>query len=349
MLSHSLSSTVYQVFCYPIKGLTPQPLRQAQVFTNRGIAGDRAFALMFTDGDRQPVANTPWLPKRYFAVQNDWMGLAKLSCHYDAATQELTILMAGVRQLHAHVDRDRAAIDEFFSDYLRTLTPTPGARHPQVAPVQLVGLSSGETRFPDTASGQISIIGSATLRAIAEAVGETAIDPRRFRPNLILKTREPWEEFSWIGQRLTICSGSGDASDKTLGKTPNKTLSSIAGDVNAPSGGSTIGRATMGNTADRGANQATGIAPESPLAAQSPDSPDLLDSSHCPHPPVELIGLERIERCLNIEVCPTSGDRNLPILKALKQRFHHTDTGIFAQVVSGGTIAVGDSYSVQST
>jgi uncharacterized protein YcbX len=49
-----------------------------------------------------------------------------------------------------------------------------------------------------------------------------------------------------------------------------------------------------------------------------------------------------INRCLNINVNPKTGEQDLPLLSLLRQHFHHQQTGIVAKVIASGTIAVGD-------
>lgn len=262
----AIDRVVRQLFCHPVKGLTPNAIDRAEFLADWGMQGDRAFALMFDDLDHPPAPNTPWRSKRYFAVQNDWHDLARLQCHYDAANKTLRVELSDQSVLEAHVDRDRAAIGEWFSNFLRTCQPSIGAYHPQATNLELVGETSGVTGFRDRRAGQVSIIGSATLDALS-ALLKTPVDPRRFRPNLVVETAQPWEEFDWIGRRLRMGS-------------------------------------------------------------------------------VELEVSERIERCLNIEVCPDSGQRDLPLLSQLKREFRHTDTGIIARVTQAGTLAIGQSYDI---
>jgi uncharacterized protein YcbX len=264
--SQPIARVVRQLFCHPVKGLTPNAIPQAELRLDWGMQGDRMFALMFDDLDYQPVSNLPWLPKRYFAVQNDWPDLARVQCHYDATQMTLRVDFNGQSVLNAQVDRDRAAIGAWFTQFLQTCQPSIGARHPQHANLTFVGDPSGSTGFRDRRAGQISLIGSATLDLLAAQLN-APIDPRRFRPNVILETVEPWEEFGWIGRRLRI-----------------------------------------GN--------------------------------------VELEVIDRIERCLNIEVCPDSGQRDLPLLAQLKRGFRHTDTGIIAQVTQAGMLSIHQPYDI---
>lgn len=51
---------------------------------------------------------------------------------------------------------------------------------------------------------------------------------------------------------------------------------------------------------------------------------------------------ERIDRCAATNVDPATGLRDMNIPKTLKQGFGHIDFGVFADVIDGGEIAIGD-------
>jgi uncharacterized protein YcbX len=53
--------------------------------------------------------------------------------------------------------------------------------------------------------------------------------------------------------------------------------------------------------------------------------------------------VERIGRCAATEVEPGTGLRDLPIPRSLEACFGHADCGVYAEVVAGGTVAVGDA------
>ena len=52
--------------------------------------------------------------------------------------------------------------------------------------------------------------------------------------------------------------------------------------------------------------------------------------------------VKRIVRCAATEVDPDTGLRDLPIPNTLMRAFGHADCGIYAEVVAGGEIGVGD-------
>jgi uncharacterized protein len=51
----------------------------------------------------------------------------------------------------------------------------------------------------------------------------------------------------------------------------------------------------------------------------------------------------RINRCLNIEVNPETGERDISLLTLLQKHFQHTQTGVLAQVIESGTVAISDN------
>ena len=57
--------------------------------------------------------------------------------------------------------------------------------------------------------------------------------------------------------------------------------------------------------------------------------------------------VKRIVRCAAINVDPDTAERDLAIPQALQRRLGHADCGIYAEVVTGGTIAVGDSVAAE--
>jgi hypothetical protein len=57
--------------------------------------------------------------------------------------------------------------------------------------------------------------------------------------------------------------------------------------------------------------------------------------------------VKRIVRCAAVNVDPDSAARDLDIPRTLMRRFGHADCGVYAEVIAGGTIAVGDSVAME--
>ncbi|HZH09185.1 MAG TPA: MOSC domain-containing protein [Microvirga sp.] len=62
---------------------------------------------------------------------------------------------------------------------------------------------------------------------------------------------------------------------------------------------------------------------------------------------VRLKVTKRIERCAATNVDPGTGIRDLQIPKSLMEAYGHFDCGIYAEVLSGGSIAVGDHFETE--
>jgi hypothetical protein len=56
--------------------------------------------------------------------------------------------------------------------------------------------------------------------------------------------------------------------------------------------------------------------------------------------------VKRITRCAAVNVDPETAARDLEIPRALQRRLGHADCGIYAEVISAGTIGVGDKIAV---
>jgi uncharacterized protein YcbX len=57
--------------------------------------------------------------------------------------------------------------------------------------------------------------------------------------------------------------------------------------------------------------------------------------------------VKRITRCAAINVDPDTAQRDLAVPQALQRRLGHADCGIYAEVVTGGTIAAGDTVAAE--
>ena len=54
----------------------------------------------------------------------------------------------------------------------------------------------------------------------------------------------------------------------------------------------------------------------------------------------------RTERCAATNVDPTTGARDMRLPEAIRKQWGHSDFGLYARVVAGGTVAAGDRISV---
>ena len=63
-------------------------------------------------------------------------------------------------------------------------------------------------------------------------------------------------------------------------------------------------------------------------------------------PSARLKVVKRIVRCAATEVDPDTGIRDLPIPNTIMKAYGHMDCGVYAEVIEGGPIAVGDTVTV---
>jgi len=56
---------------------------------------------------------------------------------------------------------------------------------------------------------------------------------------------------------------------------------------------------------------------------------------------------KRIVRCAAVNVDPETAVRDLDIPPTLMRRLGHADCGIYAEVITGGAIAIGDAIAAE--
>jgi hypothetical protein len=70
---------------------------------------------------------------------------------------------------------------------------------------------------------------------------------------------------------------------------------------------------------------------------------DLLNQVVAIGPSARLKVVKRIVRCAATEVDPATGIRDLPIPRTIMDTYGHMDCGVYAEVIEGGEIAIGDA------
>jgi len=172
----------------PIKGLSLHHPEHVDV-TSQGVAGDRAFFLVDSDGGLVSITDHGDLA-RYRAewdAGNETLHVLGPDgvVHEDAVTRgaDVAIDFYGLRVVRGHVV---AGFGEVFSEIVGL-------------PVRLV---VGDTGAYDVHG--LSILGTASSRAIAERNDADPVDPRRWRMNIEITTDEPHVEDSWRGRQVRV-------------------------------------------------------------------------------------------------------------------------------------------------
>jgi uncharacterized protein YcbX len=186
-------ATVRAIHVSAVKSLRLTAVPEAHIGLD-GIAGDRRFVLL---DDRGRVA-----------TQRTVGALAAIRSAYDAATGELALILPDGREVRAAVDGGTAASVELWG------RPVPGRvlAGPWTEAVSQVAGTS--LRLMETAGG-IRALDSHPVSLLAEASAEevglhgsvAGLDPRRFRPTLLVDGLGAHEEDGWVGRRVAA----GDA------------------------------------------------------------------------------------------------------------------------------------------
>jgi uncharacterized protein len=192
-MSPTASAEITNLYRYPVKGLTPEPLERVALRPGETLPADRRYAIENGPSPFDPKAPA-WLPKPYFLMlqRDEW--LAGLRTHFDDPSHVLTIFRDGevVAQGDLETSEGRAAIESFFA--------TAYAGRIKGPPKVLTGPGHS---FSDVARKVVSIINLSSVAAIENMVG-FPVNPLRFRANVYVKGWPAWHEASLLDQTLAI-------------------------------------------------------------------------------------------------------------------------------------------------
>ena len=185
------------LYRYPVKGLSPERLRQADLPAGGYFPGDRLFAIENGPSgfDAAEPVHQPKI-KYLMLMRNE--SLARLKTRYDDASGDLVIQEGGQEVLRAATANNdgRNAITRFFSGFM----PEELRGEPKL-------LTAPPTyRFTDSRSGFVSIINLASVADLEGRLGRP-VDPLRFRGNLMVGGLAPWAENELIGHDLAGPNG----------------------------------------------------------------------------------------------------------------------------------------------
>jgi uncharacterized protein YcbX len=192
-MSPAQTAQIASLYRYPVKGLTPEPLKSVTLGIGQTLPADRRYAIENGPSGFDP-ANRQWMSKACFLMLQRDQWLAGLQARFDDATCVLTIRDNGaiVAEGNLETAEGRAAIERFFATRFAGQIKGP----PKI-------LSGGGHSFSDVAKKVVSIVNLGSLRAIENMVG-LSVHPLRFRANLYLEGWPAWREFELLGRTLAI-------------------------------------------------------------------------------------------------------------------------------------------------
>jgi uncharacterized protein YcbX len=199
---------VTAIWRYPVKSMMGEELEATEV-TERGLLGDRAYALIDSETGKVASAKNP----------RRWPGLLDFRAVYLEATCDPQSLPAVRITLH-----DGESLTTEQADAESRLSAAVG-RRVTLARAAIPG-ATAEGYWPDHDwleerdqvfefalppgtffdGAMVHLVTTASLRRLYELAPGSRLDPRRFRPNLVIET-EPhavgFVESEWIGRTLT--------------------------------------------------------------------------------------------------------------------------------------------------
>ena len=188
-----MTAAISALFRHPIKGLTPEKVKLAELSEGKAFPGDRLFALEDGPCGFDP-ANPGFIPKQRFAVLAKIAAVARARTRLDDVTGLFHASAEGHQPYVGQLSEpaDRAAFAEWMGALLGEAA---------TGPLRLIdGVGH---RFLDHPLGHVSIINLASVRDLEERLGKS-LDPLRFRANVYVNGWAPWVENEWAGRRIDL-------------------------------------------------------------------------------------------------------------------------------------------------
>jgi len=162
-----------EVWRFPVKSMAGERLPSAEVDT-RGLVGDREWAVYDEEGRLASGKRT-----NRFRRMDEVFSLAART-----VDDHVEVLLPDGRQVVAGEGAADLALSDHFGEEVEL---------------------AAETDVAHQDAGQVSLVGTATLRELGTMCGlEGPVDPRHLRANLVVETAEPFEEERWLGREVRV-------------------------------------------------------------------------------------------------------------------------------------------------
>jgi uncharacterized protein YcbX len=195
-----MTVSISAIYRYPVKGLSPEPLRSVALAPGRCLPQDRRFAIALP-ATRFDSERPEWLAKTHFAMLMRDETLAQLQTRLDAEHCELEVERDGRVLLRACLaePEGRRQAGEFFTAFL------DGAVAGPLRVVEAPGHAFADARRkPNATTDQyVSLINRASIAALEQAIG-APVDPLRFRANVYFDGVPAWSELDWLEREIAI-------------------------------------------------------------------------------------------------------------------------------------------------
>lgn len=207
-----MSGVVTGLFRYPVKGLSAEPMQRVTLAPAQALPYDRAWAIENGPSRFDPLAPKPVPDTGFLNLSRD-ARLATLEARFEEATERLVLLRNGRQVASGRLSEPsgRQILEQFIAAFMaESLRGRPRI-------VGAPGHSISERERPG-----LHIVNLASLRDL-ERIAGSAIDPLRFRPNVVIDGPAAWEELSWIGRELSA----GPVRLKVVARTPRRAATNV--------------------------------------------------------------------------------------------------------------------------
>lgn len=192
------TGTITNLFHYPVKGLSAQPLQRVDLEPGKGFPLDRAFGFARPNSGFDPDNPRP-LPKTKFVVLARDAGLALLDTRYDPDTKGLSIKAKGQEaEFDTETEDGRMQAAAFIASAL----DLPEDMQPTLYSAQPHRFTDVSVVSPEMMNA-ISLINADSCAAFSDKVGQD-VSPMRFRGNIVFTGLAPFSELDLVGKQARI-------------------------------------------------------------------------------------------------------------------------------------------------
>ncbi|SES07123.1 hypothetical protein SAMN05216199_1852 [Pedococcus cremeus] len=160
-----------ELWRFPVKSMAGERLTSVEV-DDRGLVGDREWAVYDEEGRLASGKRT----NRFRRMDEVFTLSAR------TVDDHVEVLLPDGRQVVAGEGPADLALSDHFGEEVE-LAPEADIAHQD--------------------AGQVSLVGTATLRELGTMCGlDEPVDPRHLRANLVVETAEPFEEEGWVDREV---------------------------------------------------------------------------------------------------------------------------------------------------
>jgi uncharacterized protein YcbX len=183
--------TVSDLAMAPVKGLRLAPADELEI-RESGAVGDRAFMVVDENEQALETTRTPTLVQ----VAQRWdPGSGQLTLRFPDGAEVGGVPTLGEPASTGLYDGRRVTGRLASGPHSEALSAHLGR------PVRLLALDQGEVGADDF---PVTLMSSASVAALGDALAEGPLDPRRFRMTITVDGADAWEEHGWAGGEVEV-------------------------------------------------------------------------------------------------------------------------------------------------